>query len=45
MDFSKTGGEGVDWMHLALDRIQSWVLVSMVMNLYVLLKAGNFLIS
>jgi hypothetical protein len=37
--------EGVDWVHLALEREQWWFLVNTVMNLRVLQKTGNFLTS
>jgi hypothetical protein len=39
MDFKEIRCEGVDWMHLAQDR----VLVNTVMNLYVPQKTRNFL--
>jgi hypothetical protein len=35
LDPWETGWEGVEWMHLAQDRDQWWVLVNMVMNLWV----------
>jgi hypothetical protein len=35
MDLRETGWEGVDWMHLAEDRVQGQNLVNMVMNLWV----------
>jgi hypothetical protein len=45
MDLSEIGLGGVDWIHLAQDRDQWCVPVNMVMNLWVLQKAGNFLTS
>jgi hypothetical protein len=36
MDLRETGSEGVDWMHVAQDRIQWWAPVNTVMNLRVL---------
>jgi len=33
MDVTKTGWEGVDYIHVAQDRDQRWGLVNMVMNL------------
>jgi hypothetical protein len=33
----------VNWIHLAQDRDQWWVLVNTVMNLWVPQNAGNFL--
>jgi hypothetical protein len=36
MGFKKIDWEGVEWIHLAQDRDQWWVLVSTVMNLQVL---------
>jgi hypothetical protein len=33
MYLREIGWEGVDWMHLALDRSQWWTPVNMVMNL------------
>jgi hypothetical protein len=41
MDFIKIGWEGVDWIHLALDRNQQLVLVNMVMKLQVLQNDRN----
>jgi hypothetical protein len=35
MDHRKTGWEGVDWIHLAQDRDEWWVVVNTVMNLRV----------
>jgi hypothetical protein len=35
MDLREIGWEGVDWMRLAQDRDQRWVLVNTVMNLQV----------
>jgi hypothetical protein len=35
----------VDWIHVALDRDQWWVLVNTVMKLRVPYKAGIFLTS
>jgi hypothetical protein len=35
MDLRQVGWEDVDWMHLAEDRDQWWVLVNTVMNLRV----------
>jgi hypothetical protein len=35
MDCKKIGWKGVDWIHLAQDRVQWWALVNMVMNLWV----------
>jgi hypothetical protein len=35
----------VDWIHLAENRDKLYALVNTVMNLRVLLKAGNFLTS
>jgi len=37
--------EGVDWMHMAQDRVQWRAVVNTVMNLWVPLKSGNFLTS
>jgi hypothetical protein len=36
MDLRKIGWEVVDWVHLAQDRDQWWVLVNTVMNLQVI---------
>jgi hypothetical protein len=36
MNIRETGWEGVDWIHLALDKDQWGTLVNMVMNLWVL---------
>jgi hypothetical protein len=33
MDLKETGCEDVDWIHLAQDRVQWWVLVNVVMSL------------
>jgi hypothetical protein len=41
----KGGWEGVDWIHLTLDRDQWWALVNTVMNLRVAYKSANFLTS
>jgi hypothetical protein len=30
MDFREIGWEGVDWIHLAQDREQWWILVNMI---------------
>jgi hypothetical protein len=35
MDLREIGWEGVNWMHLAQDRDQWWVLVNIVTNLWV----------
>jgi hypothetical protein len=35
MDHREIGWEGMDWIHLAQDRDQWWVVVNMVMNLQV----------
>jgi len=35
MDLSEVGWEDVDWMYLAQDRGQWWILVNAVMNLRV----------
>jgi len=43
MDLREVGWEGVDRIHLAQDGVQWWTLVSMVINLWVLWKVGNFL--
>jgi hypothetical protein len=32
MDLREIGWEGVDWIHLALNRNQRWALVNTVMN-------------
>jgi hypothetical protein len=45
MDLREIRWEGVDWIHLAQDRDQLWILVNTVMNLRVPKKAGNFLTS
>jgi hypothetical protein len=45
MDLRETGWENVDWMHLSQVRNQWRALVNIVMNLRVLQKAENFLIS
>jgi hypothetical protein len=44
MDLREIGWEGVDWIHLALDRDQWWAVVNMVMNLRVPWKTVSFLI-
>jgi len=44
LDLREKRWEGADWMHLAQDRNQWWVLVNAVKNIWVQLKAGNFLI-
>jgi hypothetical protein len=33
MDFREIGWGGVDWLHMAQDKDQWWVLVNMVLNL------------
>jgi len=33
MDLREIVWEGVDWIHLAQNRVQWWALVNMVMNL------------
>jgi len=35
MDLRETGWEGVNWMHLTLDKDWWWTLVNTVMNLQV----------
>ena len=45
MDLQEVGGGCGDWMELAQDRDSWQALVSMVMNLQVPKKAGNFLTS
>jgi hypothetical protein len=45
MDVGGAEWEGVDWIHLAEDRDQWWVLVNTIMNLQVPYKARNFLTS
>jgi hypothetical protein len=34
MDLEEIGWEGIDWIHLALDRGKWWALVNMLMNLW-----------
>jgi hypothetical protein len=43
--FNETGCKSMNWLHVAQDRFQLWVLTSMVRNLRVPLKAGYFLTS
>jgi len=43
MDLTEIWWDGVEWMHMAQDRNHWWIFVSMVMNLWVPQKAGNFL--
>jgi len=45
MDLMETRWEGVDWIHLAQDRVQWRALVNTVMDLRAPYKAGNFLTS
>jgi hypothetical protein len=45
MDLRKIGSLDVDWIHLAQDRDQWWVVVNRVINLGVPLKAANLLTS
>jgi hypothetical protein len=33
----------MDWIHLALDRVQWYALVNIIMNLWISEKAGNFM--
>jgi hypothetical protein len=35
MDLGEIVWEGVDWIHLAQDRDQCWVVMNMVMNIWV----------
>jgi hypothetical protein len=34
-DLKEIGHDGVDWIHLAMDKVQWWAVVNMVMNLRV----------
>jgi hypothetical protein len=43
MDLKEVGCGGMDWIDLAQDRNRWWKLVNAVMNLRVVLNAGNFL--
>jgi hypothetical protein len=36
MDVREVQWEGMEWMHLAKDRVQWWALVKMVLNIQVL---------
>jgi len=45
MDLEVIGREGVNWNHLAQYKDQWGVVVNTVMNVRVLIKAGNFLSS
>jgi hypothetical protein len=45
MDVDEIGCEGMDWYHLAQDRVHWLALVNTVMSLRVPLKAGYFLSS
>jgi hypothetical protein len=42
-DLRELSWEGMDWIHLAEDRVQKWPVVSTVINNQVTYKAGNFL--
>jgi hypothetical protein len=43
MDLWKIEWEGVDWMHLAQDRVQWRAVVNTITNLWVQEKVGEFL--
>jgi hypothetical protein len=45
IDLREKGWEGVDWMHLAQERVQWEVLAITVVNLSVPQKAGSYLTS
>jgi hypothetical protein len=45
IDLKEMGWEGVNWIHLAQDIDQWWVLLDTVMNLQLPYYAGNFLSS
>jgi hypothetical protein len=45
IEFERIRCEGVAWIHLPLDTVQWWTVVSMVMNLWVPWKVGNVLTS
>jgi len=42
MDLREIGWGGVDWMHLAQNRDQSWALVKVVLNFRASQKSENF---
>jgi len=42
MDLREIGWEYADWMHLAQDRGQWWVVVNTVMNLRVQQRRGTY---
>jgi hypothetical protein len=44
-DLTEIGCEGVDWMHLAQERVQLRTLTNTAMRLRVPYKTGNFLTS
>lgn len=43
MYLMEIGQKGMDWIHLAEDRVIQWAVVNMVMNLW--LPCGKFLVS
>jgi hypothetical protein len=45
MDLKEIGCEDMDWVHLAHDRVQRWVLLNTVTNIRVPQKSGKFLAS
>jgi hypothetical protein len=42
MHFNLIGFEGVNWIHLAQDRVHWGAVMNMVMSLWILLKEDNF---
>jgi len=44
MDLREADSEGVDWIHLAQDRVQWGAVLRMEMKLWVSQNAGNFLL-
>jgi hypothetical protein len=42
MGLKEIGRDGVNWIHVVLDRDQQWAFVNMVMNLKRSIKRGSF---